>query len=167
MQAVEEKLTIKVVKRDGKKVDFDASKIAIAIKKGFDSITNENDEPIYDSKDANKVFTGVMNRIDKEYKNEEKIKIETIQDLIEEELQKKGYEDVYKSFSEYRDRRAKSRELFSDEKRAHKFFKTIEGLGLKSTFLPSLLTTLIVNFSSTACIFISFTFQYQLYYCIG
>ena len=132
MQAVEEKLTIKVVKRDGKKVDFDASKIAIAIKKGFDSIPNENDEPIYDSKDANKVFTGVMNRIDKEYKNEEKIKIETIQDLIEEELQKKGYEDVYKSFSEYRDRRAKSRELFSDEKRAHKFFKTIEGLGLKS-----------------------------------
>ena len=108
MQAVEEKLTIKVVKRDGKKVDFDASKIAIAIKKGFDSITNENDEPIYDSKDANKVFTGVMNRIDKEYKNEEKIKIETIQDLIEEELQKKGYEDVYKSFSEYRDRRAKN-----------------------------------------------------------
>mgnify|MGYP002519279557 CR=1 FL=1 len=132
MQAVEEKLAIKVVKRDGKKVDFDASKIAIAIKKGFDSITDENDELVYDSKDANKVFTGVMNRIDKEYKDEEKIKIETIQDLIEEELQKKGYEDVYKSFSEYRDRRSKSRELFSDEKRAHKFFKTIEGLGLKS-----------------------------------
>ena len=135
MQAVEEKLAIKVVKRDGKKVDFDASKIAIAIKKGFDSITDENDELVYDSKDANKVFTGVMNRIDKEYKNEEKIKIETIQDLIEEELQKKGYEDVYKSFSEYRDRRSKSRELFSDEKRAHKFFKTIEGLGLKPSTL--------------------------------
>ena len=132
MQAVEEKLTIKVVKRDGKKVDFDASKIAIAIKKGFDSVTDENDELIYDGKDANKVFNGVMNRINKEYKNEEKIKIETIQDLIEEELQKKGYEDVYKSFSEYRERRSKSRELFSDEKRAHKFFKTIEGLGLKS-----------------------------------
>ena len=132
MQAVEEKLTIKVVKRDGKKVDFDASKIAIAIKKGFDSVTDENDELIYDGKDANKVFNGVMNRINKEYKNEEKIKIETIQDLIEEELQKKGYEDVYKSFSEYRERRSKSRELFSDEKRAHKFFKTIEVLGLKS-----------------------------------
>ena len=73
MQAVEEKLTIKVVKRDGKKVDFDASKIAIAIKKGFDSVTDENDELIYDGKDANKVFNGVMNRINKEYKNEEKI----------------------------------------------------------------------------------------------
>ncbi len=132
MQAVEDKLTMKVVKRDGKKVDFDASKIAIAIKKGFDSVTNENDEMVYESKDANKVFTGVMNRIEKEYKDEEKIKIETIQDLIEEELQKKGYDDVYKSFSEYRERRNKSRELFSDEKRAHKFFKTIEGLGLKS-----------------------------------
>jgi len=132
MQAVEEKLTLKVVKRDSKKVDFDASKIALAIKKGFDSVIDENDEPKYDSKDANKIFTGVMNRINKEYKDEEKIKIEKIQDLIEEELQKKGYEDVYTSFSEYRDRRAKSRELFSDEKRAHKFFKTIEGLGLKS-----------------------------------
>ena len=88
MQAIDEKLAIKVVKRDGKKVDFDASKIAIAIKKGFDSITDENDELVYDSKDANKVFTGVMNRINKEYKDEEKIKIETIQDLIEEELQK-------------------------------------------------------------------------------
>ena len=51
---------------------------------------------------------------------------------MKKNFKKKGYEDVYKSFSEYRERRSKSRELFSDEKRAHKFFKTIEGLGLKS-----------------------------------
>ena len=30
---------LKVVKRNGKKVDFDGAKIALAIKKGFDSIT--------------------------------------------------------------------------------------------------------------------------------
>ena len=30
--------TIKVVKRNGTKVDFNSTKIAIAIKKGFDSI---------------------------------------------------------------------------------------------------------------------------------
>ena len=30
--------TLKVVKRNGKKVDFDGAKIALAIKKGFDSI---------------------------------------------------------------------------------------------------------------------------------
>ena len=31
---------LKVVKRNGKKVDFDGTKIAMAIKKGFDSIRN-------------------------------------------------------------------------------------------------------------------------------
>ena len=36
--------TLEVVKRNGKKVSFDGSKIAIAIKKGFDSVTKENDE---------------------------------------------------------------------------------------------------------------------------
>ena len=52
--------------------------------------------------------------------------------MIEDELQKKGYEDVYTSFSEYRERRAQSRQLFVDEKKMHKFLKTIESLGLKS-----------------------------------
>ena len=37
---------IKVVKRNGSKVDFNGAKIAMAIKKGFDSVKNvdENDE---------------------------------------------------------------------------------------------------------------------------
>ena len=39
---------IKVVKRDGKKVDFDGTKVALAIKKGFDSIILD-DEPVYTS----------------------------------------------------------------------------------------------------------------------
>ena len=52
--------------------------------------------------------------------------------MIEEELEKKGYEDVYKSFSEYRERRAQSRQLFFDEKKTHKFLKSLENLGLKS-----------------------------------
>ena len=52
--------------------------------------------------------------------------------MIEEELKKQDYLDVYKSFSEYRERRAQSRELFSSEEKMHKFLKTLEGLGLKS-----------------------------------
>ena len=36
-----------VVKRDGKKVDFDGTKIALAIKKGFDSICVEDEENKY------------------------------------------------------------------------------------------------------------------------
>jgi len=123
--------TLKVVKRNGKKVDFDGTKVALAIKKGFDSIVND-EELVYTSKDVAKVYQTVIKRIEKEYKNEEKIKIEDIQDMIEEALKKCGYEDVYKSFSEYRDRRAQSRLLFAEEKKMHKFLKSLEGLGLKS-----------------------------------
>lgn len=126
-----------VVKRNGKKVEFDGAKIAVAIKKGFDNLervesSEEFEERNYTEKDIQKVYQAVIKRISKEFKDEEKIKIEQIQDLIEEELKKKGYEEVYKLFSEYRERRAQSREMFFDDKRRHKFLKTLEGLGLKS-----------------------------------
>ncbi len=126
--------TLKVVKRNGKKAQFNGTKIAVAIKKGFDSITNEDEEGKYTTKDIQKIYQDVISTIDKEYveAKKDKIKIEEIQDLIENSLKKKGYEDVYKSFSEYRERRAQSREMFMDDKRTHKFLKTIEGLGLKS-----------------------------------
>ena len=123
--------TLKVVKRNGKKVDFDGTKIALAIKKGFDSIVND-DELVYTSKDVTKVYQTVIKKIEKDYKNEEKIKIEDIQDMIEDALVKCGYDDVYKSFSEYRDRRTQSRLVFAEEKKMHKFLKSLEGLGLKS-----------------------------------
>lgn len=130
------KTDLTVVKRNGKKVDFDGNKIALAIKKGFENITVLNepmeDGTIYTEKDVNKVYVGVIKRIDKEYKNEDKIKIEDIQDLIEVELNKQGYDKVCSSFAEYRERRAKSREMFFDDKKRHKFLKTLEGLGLKS-----------------------------------
>ena len=128
--------TLNVVKRNGKKVSFDGSKIAIAIKKGFDSVVaeDENGEHIkkYNEKDIQKVYHYIIKRIEKENEENGRIKIETIQDMIESELQKKGYEDVYKNFSEYRERRNQSRQLFFDEKKTHKFLKSIEGLGLKS-----------------------------------
>ena len=133
MTDVEEKIELTVVKRNGKKVDFDGTKIALAIKKGFDSV-NEQDEETgkykYDDKDISKIYNDVIKKIEKEYTD--KIKIEEIQDLIEESLLKKGYEEVHDSFAEYRERRAQSRDMFVDDKRMHKFLKTIEGLGLKS-----------------------------------
>ena len=137
MVTTEEQLeNLVVVKRDGKKVSFDETKVALAIKKGFDSLNKiseeEETEKKYTEKDINKVYVATLKTIEKEYKDKEKIKIEEIQDIIEKELQKKGYEDVYKSFSEYRDRRNASRQMFSDEKKLHKFLKSIESLGLKS-----------------------------------
>ena len=124
---------LKVVKRNGKKVPFDSTKIAITIKKGFDGVSMSDDEESkYDTKDIQKIYQNVIKKISKDYKNEEKIKIEDIQDLIEEMLKKYKYDEVYESFSDYRERREKSRKLFSDEKKMHKFLKSLEGLGLKS-----------------------------------
>ncbi len=126
---------IEVVKRNGKKVTFDGTKVAVAIKKGFDSIIYDSEgekRDKYTEKDMQKVYQEVIKEIEKDYKDKDKIKIEEIQDLIENALKKKGYDDVYESFSEYRERRAASREAFMDDKKTHKFLKTLEGLGLKS-----------------------------------
>ncbi len=126
-----------VVKRNGKKVEFNKTKIAIAIKKGFDDVIEsttdeENGVVKYSEKDMQKVFRDVLGRISKDYHDKEKIKIEDIQDLIEKSLKENNYEDVYESFADYRDRRAQSREAFTEDKRTHKFLKTLEGLALKN-----------------------------------
>ena len=114
-----------VVKRSGQRVSFNGPKIAIAIKKGFDSVYEE-----YDEKEVNKIYEKVLKYIEKNYQERKTIGVEEIQDIIEEVL-KKNNEEVYKSFSEYRERRAASRDAFV-VKQQHKFVKAIESLGLKS-----------------------------------
>lgn len=136
LETMERVSSLNVVKRNGKKVEFDGSKIALAIKKGFDNvkiINGDDEENVYNEKDIQIVYKEVISRIEKDFQNQDKIKIEQIQDLIEESLKKKGYLDVYQNFSEYRERRNQSRLLFAEEKKLHKFLKTIEGLGLKSS----------------------------------
>ena len=127
---------IQVIKRNGSKVDFNGTKIAMAIKKGFDSITVEdaNGEVAskYSEKDIQKVYQDVIKTIEKNFWDNKSIKIEDIQDIIEETLKKDKYTDVYESFKDYRELRAQSREMFTYDKRLHKFIKTLEGLGLKS-----------------------------------
>ncbi|MDX4063704.1 ribonucleoside triphosphate reductase [Aliarcobacter skirrowii] len=78
-----------IIKRDGKKVNFEAFKIEDAIKKAFKSVNISYDKSI---------FLSVLFEI--ESKN---IKVvEDIQDLIEKELYKSNYFDVMKSFMLYR-----------------------------------------------------------------
>ena len=117
---------IVVVKRSGQRVNFNDAKVAIAIKKGFDSVYED-----YDEKNVNKVKEKVLDTIEKKYKDRKTIGVEDIQDIIEEELKKQKYDDVYESYKGYRERRAASREAFV-EKQQHKFVKAIESLGLKS-----------------------------------
>jgi len=114
----------KVKKRNGKIENFNGDKIVLAIKKGFDSVLEE-----VEAADVNRVYLAVVEEIEGTYKVEDSIKIEEIQNLIEKKLQELGYEDIYNSFAEYRERRRVSREIF--EKRQHKFAKALEELSLK------------------------------------
>ena len=111
-----------VVKRSGQRVEFNASKIAIAIKKAFDAVYQEPDE-----KQIYSVFESVLKYINTEYSDRKTISVEDIQDTIEEHLKKLGFVDVYNSFSEYRQKRAASRKVFS-EKQQHKFVKVVESI---------------------------------------
>ena len=64
MIKVDDKLeNLTVVKRNGKKVEFNGSKIAVAIKKGFDSVNTE-EEIKYNEKDIQKVYQKVIKRIE-------------------------------------------------------------------------------------------------------
>ena len=85
----------------------------------------------YTENDVNKVYNLVINQI--MALEVDKIKIEKIQDMIEEKLKDENYLDVFKSFSEYRERRAQSRRIFLEEKKQHKFLKALEDLTLKTS----------------------------------
>lgn len=118
---------MKVVKRDGKVVSFNDTKIAIAIRKGF---VNSRSASSYTEDDHNKVFTNVIEELNKRYTKEDSVPIEEIQDIIEEELKSLGYTDIFDSFSSYRNRRNESRKAFQN--RQHKLMKAIEALSLKT-----------------------------------
>ena len=122
---VKEMPSLKVIKRDGKKVDFLGTKIAVAIKKGFDATNNE----AYTEESVNKVYRKVLDKIEKNYSDEKFIKIEDIQDMIEDSLRNMEFQDVLESFSRYRERRNESRKVFFS--RQHKLAKAIELLSLK------------------------------------
>lgn len=123
-----------VIKRNGYKVDFDKAKIALAIKKGFDSVYEE-----YDEKKVRDVLEAVLKKISET--KDDKIKIELIQDYIEEVL-KKSDKEVYKSFSEYREKRKQARDILLDDKKSKNFLKNIENITFKDNKeATSLLTT--------------------------
>ena len=109
-----------VVKRSGQRVNFNASKIAIAIKNAFDAVYDESDE-----KQVYFVFEKVLKYINNNYIDRKTINVEDIQDIIENQLKILGHDDVFKAFKEYRGRRAASRKFFN-EKQQHKFIKVVE-----------------------------------------
>jgi len=109
-----------VVKRSGQRVGFNSTKIAIAIKKAFDQVM-----PTNQGKNINKVYEDVLLYITENYSDRKTINVEDIQDIIETKLKDNKFKDVYQAFSDYRIRRAASRQAFG-VKQQHKFTKAIE-----------------------------------------
>ena len=94
-----------VVKRDGKLVSFDISKISTAISQAFDACQKQYNQDIID-------FLALKVTADFEPKVEDdKISVEHIQDSVESVLIKAGYDDVSKAYIIYRRQREKIRNL--------------------------------------------------------
>ena len=94
-----------VVKRDGKLVSFDLSKISTAISQAFDACQKQYNADIIDFL-ALKVTAAFEPKIE-----DDKISVEHIQDCVESVLIKAGYDDVAKAYIIYRRQREKIRNL--------------------------------------------------------
>ena len=96
-----------VVKRDGKVVDFNITKIAEAIKKAFEATQTEYNDDIIDFL-ALKVSSDFLPKI-----KAGRIAVEDIQDSVEAVLSRGGYETVAKAYILYRKQREKMRNMKS------------------------------------------------------
>ena len=97
----------KIVKRDGKIVDFDINKIANAIKKAFEATNTEYTDNIIDFL-ALKVSADFLPKIKNGL-----VAVEDIQDSAETVLIQGGYDAVAKAYILYRKQREKLRNLKS------------------------------------------------------
>ena len=94
----------KVQKRDGRQVDFDASKIKNAILKPFKSVDGEI-SPYAEQKAEN-----IADYIEGYYEDEAAAPIEEIQDLVEKGLMSTRRKDVARAYITYRNQRTEERE---------------------------------------------------------
>ena len=96
-----------VVKRDGAVVEFNISKISLAITKAFQATNKEFNPDIIDL---------LALRVTADYQKKikmGKITVEDIQDSVESVLSEAGYADVAKAYILYRKQREKIRNLKS------------------------------------------------------
>ena len=92
----------KVRKRNGAIIDFDISKIELAIKKAIEAVEGTDFSEV--STLAHKVSASVEAKIGKDIPN-----VEDIQDAVEQILVKEGHDTVAKAYIIYRQKRAESR----------------------------------------------------------
>ena len=97
----------KVIKRDGKVVDFDLNKISAAIIKAFEAQNKNYNRQIID-------LLALRTAADFENKTVNgEVHVEDIQDSVEHVLESAGYTDVAKAYILYRKQREKIRNMKS------------------------------------------------------
>lgn len=94
-----------VIKRDGSIVPFEIVKISSAINKAFKAVNRKSHPDVIDM-----LSLKVTSEFDKLIKDN-KISVESIQDLVEDTLIKAGYTDVAKAYILYRRQREKTRNV--------------------------------------------------------
>lgn len=92
----------KVRKRNGAIIDFDVSRIELAIKRAIEAVGGTDFKEVPNL--AKKVVKEVEKKTDKDIPN-----VEVIQDTVEQILVKEGHDTVAKAFIIYRQKRAESR----------------------------------------------------------
>ncbi|OFI06156.1 anaerobic ribonucleoside-triphosphate reductase [Clostridium acetireducens DSM 10703] len=108
-----------VVKRDGRKVEFDYMKITSAIKGASEEIGFNLKESEFVSL-TEKVIEEIENL------NVQEISVEEIQNLVEKILLRNNYKEIGKAYSNYRKERTKIREIKSD------LMKAIKKIGVET-----------------------------------
>ncbi len=93
-----------ILKRDGRIVEFNISKIENAISKAMNAVGER------EFKTAKKLADAVEAEINLQFADKTPA-VEEIQDIVEKVLMKKGFEDVAKAYILYRDKRNRVREM--------------------------------------------------------
>lgn len=106
---MEELYRLKIIKRDGSKVDFDKSKIKKAILKAFIDVDGE--ESAY-AKEKAREIANYISEIAEEHllSNKQYLSVENIQDIVEEKLMASNRKDVATKYICYRHDRSIERE---------------------------------------------------------
>ena len=95
---------MQVIKRDGRKVEFDVNKIKEAVKKAYDEIYPDKDNEISALAVADVIKLMIR------YQNVDEINIEQIQDMVETEIMNRD-KDVAKAYITYRYKRMLARKM--------------------------------------------------------
>lgn len=110
---------IKITKRDGRRVDFDSSKIQKAIEGAV-----KNTPYSLNESEVLKVTRAVIQAI--EDTNKKSIKVEMVQDIVVGILKVQGHEEIANSYAQYRVERTQVREKKSD------LMKAINKIGVET-----------------------------------